>query len=782
MHWKSSFVYAVALLGLAPTTEAANSVVFRDAQSGFTFTSYDAAFQIGRHISYRVAIPASATPGQPYDAVLQVVAPVEVGWAGFAWGGGMTRNPLAVNWASGSTPVVSSRWATSHSTPSAYSGATYQILSRASSVNGTHWKVTALCKGCTSWAGSSGTVVLNPAGETRFAFAYSRVRPSGTSPDTSITVHSVTNTWMHDLNGAKNANFDELHDWQRAISEFSTGFPEFLQPRAGKVFLRINPSGASITWGMGSVPEDGYRKPLRGASSTVSTLEPQVVASTTNTGCWSESYKGRGKPLVPAGLDPVDPNDEFFHYITHVAGDFTDGIHPNNRGYRKTAQIRWRSILEADDLGFLTEPHEIEDVMECEETFGDGVHAGGLTQRGSGLDGGTYRHCRDEKGIIHTVKSGWDRNQWSFAQLFSSERDDIPGWLEKSDGRVVDGVLRNAGNEKSRFAKIEDLDLGGDCISAGIHFVDVSGDGLDDFICIANSGEAFAAIIGIDLPVRFADISGTGRSDYVCIEKDGRSWGWTQDDQGKWSHIDQFKFADGMGRANLRWADVDSDSRNDMICIDKFSGDGRVFYNQGRRDTSGFRYEWQPVDRVYQDSQADSCISYPGLDGDGRVDMHGIKHSIDDTAETWFSRCTGDGPGGGGGDNPKKDVRLEARDTSLSYGTTKVWEAFGKLKKHCTSVGCSDGGTLKVYAKIVTKQRPQEMKITISAEGPLGGEGRGTLENMVGLTKAAVQAEGAHGVKSAGIRGSCGAPFPTLTSILQALSLADNYAIWYGNF
>lgn len=210
MHWKSSFAYAVALLGLAPTTEAANSVVFRDAQSGFTFTSFDAAYQIGRYISYRVAIPANATAGQPYDAVLQVVAPADVGWAGLAWGGGMVRNPLSVNWASGSTPVVSSRWATAHSTPSIYSGATHQILSRASSVNGTHWKVTALCRGCTSWTGSSGTVVLNPAGETRFAFASSRVKPSGTSPDATITVHFVFATWMHDLNGGKNANFDEL--------------------------------------------------------------------------------------------------------------------------------------------------------------------------------------------------------------------------------------------------------------------------------------------------------------------------------------------------------------------------------------------------------------------------------------------------------------------------------------------------------------------------------------------------------------------------------------------
>ncbi len=133
MHWKSTSAYAVALLGLgrypvqafihlslkhhahlylAPTSHAANSVVFRDAQSGFTFSSYDAEYVIGSTISYRIAIPGNATPTAPYDAVIQVVAPLAVGWAGLAWGGSMVRNPLAIGWASGSTPVVSSRWAT----------------------------------------------------------------------------------------------------------------------------------------------------------------------------------------------------------------------------------------------------------------------------------------------------------------------------------------------------------------------------------------------------------------------------------------------------------------------------------------------------------------------------------------------------------------------------------------------------------------------------------------------------------------------------------------------
>ena len=97
-----------------------------------------------------------------------------------------------------------------HTTPAPYPNARYQLLTKATEVNGTHWKYTALCTGCTTWTGSAGTTTLNPSQEHRFAFAYSNTKPSGTSPDTAIQVHTVTNYWTHDFDGARNANFEEL--------------------------------------------------------------------------------------------------------------------------------------------------------------------------------------------------------------------------------------------------------------------------------------------------------------------------------------------------------------------------------------------------------------------------------------------------------------------------------------------------------------------------------------------------------------------------------------------
>lgn len=59
---------------------------------------------------YRIAIPdANAAP---FDTLLQIIAPVSLGWAGFAWGGAMTLNPLTVAWPNGNSVTVSSRWST----------------------------------------------------------------------------------------------------------------------------------------------------------------------------------------------------------------------------------------------------------------------------------------------------------------------------------------------------------------------------------------------------------------------------------------------------------------------------------------------------------------------------------------------------------------------------------------------------------------------------------------------------------------------------------------------
>ncbi len=216
---------------------AADSVVYRDSETGFTFSQYNAPYTLGRTITYRVALPSTLTYGQPYDVVLQIVAPSDVGWAGLAWGGRMTNNPLSVSWANGySSVVLSSRYAPSvplfllgarapqvrltdrtgtrrdHSkVPPTYSGAWYEVLKTGTHVNSTHWQVTAKCSGCTYYTGASGTVRLEPNGSNRLAFAYGAQKPFNPSSNTSgFAVHDSFNSWVHDFQQAQNTGFSSL--------------------------------------------------------------------------------------------------------------------------------------------------------------------------------------------------------------------------------------------------------------------------------------------------------------------------------------------------------------------------------------------------------------------------------------------------------------------------------------------------------------------------------------------------------------------------------------------
>ena len=56
-------------------------------------------------------MPDKVAADASYDAVLQIVAPINIGWNGFAWGGSMTYNPLTITWVNGQNVMISSRMA-----------------------------------------------------------------------------------------------------------------------------------------------------------------------------------------------------------------------------------------------------------------------------------------------------------------------------------------------------------------------------------------------------------------------------------------------------------------------------------------------------------------------------------------------------------------------------------------------------------------------------------------------------------------------------------------------
>ncbi|KAF5660854.1 integrin alpha n-terminal [Fusarium heterosporum] len=164
--------------------------------------------------------------------------------------------------------------------------------------------------------------------------------------------------------------------------------------------------------------------------------------------------------------------------------------------------------------------------------------------------------------------------------------------------------------------------------------------------------------VGIhDLAVRFADISDNKLSDYICLQPDGRFHGWTHNSDGSWERIAQFKKAEGIDRANIRFGNVNGKGGEDMIWVDKYTGDATVFINRGKMDTGGSNWWFLKSGKQYAGSWAGTCQYFPDLDGDGRADLHSIMATFDNRGETFFNRCgltdrTGDDAGWAPGQDP----------------------------------------------------------------------------------------------------------------------------------
>ncbi|KAL1855259.1 hypothetical protein Daus18300_011165 [Diaporthe australafricana] len=209
MSWLSMLLCALSILG---TASAADSIVYKDSDTGFTFSQYDATYKYNSPnvITFRTAVPSSASA--PYDVVLQLTALKEVAWLGVAWGGTMLSVPLTVAWPNGNSVTVSSRLTKTRSLPAAYAGETLQVLKTGTKVNSTHWQVTMRCSGCTSWTTSSGgTTSLNPSGSNHLAYAYSTTAPTTPSSNTSsFGVHDLFGYWNQDFAQGQNSDFQAL--------------------------------------------------------------------------------------------------------------------------------------------------------------------------------------------------------------------------------------------------------------------------------------------------------------------------------------------------------------------------------------------------------------------------------------------------------------------------------------------------------------------------------------------------------------------------------------------
>ncbi|KAK8108347.1 uncharacterized protein PG998_010360 [Apiospora kogelbergensis] len=320
----------------------------------------------------------------------------------------------------------------------------------------------------------------------------------------------------------------------------------------------------------------------------LSTVLPTTTAGASSAQVINSQYRqlvqrlnGDGRPILLADMDFVSTDD------------LVDGVHPNDYGFVKMANIWWLAIERAASSRLIQEavPIDTKGGNSCDKQFGSGVYAGSLTQKGSGIGDGIYYHDSQDKGIVLSITSDFDRNQWFFASLYGNGKDDLIGWFDHPDGSVHYGVWKNNGNHNdAAFLKIGDMSVSDNCVPRGVHFVDLNADGYDDFVCIGPDGTAYATInqrdgtattpptfkpIGMIKSsvgyaqdrVRMGDIDGDGRADYLVLDDGGniRAWrnGWIDDIPKYWQELGVRFTAKGMGDGRgVRFHDLNGDVRH----------------------------------------------------------------------------------------------------------------------------------------------------------------------------------------------------------------------------
>ncbi|KAJ2896484.1 hypothetical protein MKZ38_005472 [Zalerion maritima] len=158
--------------------------------STYTYGSGDTAVEVG------IAIPESATSDGPYDVLLSIVAPVDLGWVGVSWGGSTTYVPLSVAWPNGDEVMVNARMAYGYYVPAPYEDATHTVLEN-SFVNDTHWSLDAVCTGRAAWEDFDGNLqVLSTEEPVYLALAASYSPVDGPdNEETTFSIHSPTAHW-----------------------------------------------------------------------------------------------------------------------------------------------------------------------------------------------------------------------------------------------------------------------------------------------------------------------------------------------------------------------------------------------------------------------------------------------------------------------------------------------------------------------------------------------------------------------------------------------------------
>jgi lysophospholipase L1-like esterase len=332
-----------------------------------------------------------------------------------------------------------------------------------------------------------------------------------------------------------------------------------------------------------------------------------------------------------------------------TTSNLVDGLHPDDIGYSLMAKAWYAGIQQAAEKGWIRAPIAF-------ATSGNNVACStylswdakfGTIATGVGSRDAAFVSGWQPVGQLATGNVGINSILYPegagvrLADMNGDGRDDYL-WVHPISGAVTlyinGGYSTNGGVQWISKGQIAT----GVGDGAGVIFADINGDGLDDYLWVAQNGDVTAYINGGEQAggwlwkplgviaggtgatrdtTRFGDIDGDGRADYFVVGSGGSLNGWLNygyNDKPDWQPIGII--ATGIGdAAGVFLYDLNNDGRADYIWLSQ-DGAATVYINN-RGPSKGLAPTWVSAGKIATGVGAPrNEIIFGDLNGDGKKD------------------------------------------------------------------------------------------------------------------------------------------------------------------
>ncbi|KAI8711283.1 Chitinase [Fusarium sp. LHS14.1] len=223
-----------------------------------------------------------------------------------------------------------------------------------------------------------------------------------------------------------------------------------------------------------------------------------------------------------------------------------------------------------------------------------------------------------------------------------------------------------------------------------IRFADMDGDGLPDFLAVADDGSirmwknlGIAGTKGASL--RFADLTGDSKDDIISVDAKGRARAWTNKGVDKWESMGEIApgLDEDLSSARIEFADINGDKKADYLVI-YGGGIVKAYLNNGNLPNPGNNRIWQnPI-------TLSPSVGEPSSKGEGQIVATGVGEP---GSKIRFADLTGDG---------KADYIVQ-----YDRGAAKAYRNLGPVyyadingDKKADYLVAFDGGAINIYINL----------------------------------------------------------------------------------